>query len=268
MNDPKHQDERWNELADLLGLPPEKPAARKDTPIGPMSPRKDEGRPTGRVEPEERQPAPRVEEVAPRPAPAAEETPVQWESEFDDDADTPIDDAGADAEESMEAEEGAVDSQAPAEGAAPVTAGDEDKPKRGRRRRRRGRRRGGEDRPEGEKREGEKREGEKREGEAPRAAESRPEKAASPARPPRPQREQEPDRGGRGRRGGRREEEDPRRSRAPAPVRVAQEDAFEEDRDEATVTEARPLAMEDTDFSDWTVPSWQDLIASLYRPDR
>ena len=25
---------------------------------------------------------------------------------------------------------------------------------------------------------------------------------------------------------------------------------------------------EDTDFSDWTVPSWQDLIASLHRPDR
>ena len=24
----------------------------------------------------------------------------------------------------------------------------------------------------------------------------------------------------------------------------------------------------DTDFSDWNVPSWQELIASLYRPDR
>jgi hypothetical protein len=29
-----------------------------------------------------------------------------------------------------------------------------------------------------------------------------------------------------------------------------------------------PLADEDTDFSDWTVPNWQELIASLYRPDR
>jgi hypothetical protein len=30
----------------------------------------------------------------------------------------------------------------------------------------------------------------------------------------------------------------------------------------------RPLAVDDTDFSDWDVPSWQDLIGSLYRPDR
>jgi hypothetical protein len=24
----------------------------------------------------------------------------------------------------------------------------------------------------------------------------------------------------------------------------------------------------DTDFSDWNVPSWQELISALYRPDR
>ena len=41
---------------------------------------------------------------------------------------------------------------------------------------------------------------------------------------------------------------------------------------EAEVFESEPRRVasshDDTDFSDWNVPSWQDLISSLYRPDR
>ena len=37
--------------------------------------------------------------------------------------------------------------------------------------------------------------------------------------------------------------------------------------DEPPVTRT-PVTMDDTDFSNWDVPSWQDLISSLHRPDR
>jgi hypothetical protein len=57
---------------------------------------------------------------------------------------------------------------------------------------------------------------------------------------------------------------------------AAIEEADSELRDEELEQEleyARPApAAEDDepeeDFSDWNVPSWNDLIASLYRPDR
>jgi hypothetical protein len=68
----------------------------------------------------------------------------------------------------------------------------------------------------------------------------------------------------------RRQDRRPRSIRRSAPV--------DEDSDEAVLdadeTEALPAPVEDeTDeeeenFSDWNVPSWSELIASLYRPDR
>lgn len=49
------------------------------------------------------------------------------------------------------------------------------------------------------------------------------------------------------------------------------EDELTDDREEADEGPFRPAAAESEDdepleFSDWTVPSWNDLIASLYRP--
>ncbi len=121
-------------------------------------------------------------------------------------------------------------------------AADDDKPQRGRRRRRRGRRRGGERGPEGKD-------------EGPENA--RPPRPVTPradAAPPMPR--------------DRHQSFDPTRA---APVHQDREQFDDADADE--IVEESPVQQaafpdEDLDFSDWNVPSWQDLISSLHRPGR
>jgi hypothetical protein len=197
--------------------------------------------------------APTVPMVRDEPVPA-------WEAEFEEDEDdTPLDETG-----NARAEELELTEEEPAE--APVAPGDEEKPRR--RRRRRGRRRGGADKPE-------------QEGQQPRPAVQVSPPAGSPAPPARedrapqsrPARDAEPDRRGeRGRgRGKRRDDEEPRR---PSPVRQERQERQEPlpQYAEESPTEASPgrahVPDDDTDFSDWNVPSWQDLISALYRPER
>jgi hypothetical protein len=257
MAEQNQTDERWRELADLLGLPGDGPAAASEkAPAPPPAPR----------EVEVERPSPRVHEE-PRLEPMAEETPLGWESEFDEgDDDTAIDESllrdepigeePADIGGEEPADIGGEEPVEPAEGGAPVS--EEDKPRRGRRRRRRGRRGGrdGDERPP--------QAGEPRPEHPPQAGEPRRDDREQPRRQPVPDQR---DRGSGGR-GGRGRDEEPRRGgppprqerREPAPVEAVED------------TPARPVppmdAGDDTDFSNWDVPSWQDLIASLYRPDR
>lgn len=265
MDESKQTDDRWREMLELLGLPPETPGTKSAPAPAPRRMGEEPppaARPPARLE-RETPPPPlrveRVEEELPRMEPVPAEASVTWELEFDAaDDDTAIDESQPRVAEAVPAGE------APAEGAAPP-AGDEEQPRRGRRRRRRGRRRGGNDAPEGEAGAATA-----APGGAPVKTEVRAEPRESPARPSR-EREADPrDRhGGRGGRGrGRRDDEDPRR-RAPArqersePAPVHAEVPYDEP---AAADDA--LAAEDTDFSNWNVPSWQDLISSLYRPDR
>ncbi len=183
------------------------------------------------------------------------------ESEFDEgDDDTAIDEALLHDETDDDEEPADAGSEGPAgsaehvEGGAPVS--EEDKAARAGRQppSARGRRGGrdGEERP-------------------PQAGEPRPERAPQTSEPRReerePRRQPDPDPRDRGARGGRRPDAESRRGgpprqerREPAPVEV----------EDDTPPRSAPAidAADDTDFSNWDVPSWQDLIASLYRPDR
>jgi hypothetical protein len=239
MEDPKQGEQHWQELAELFGLPPEKPT----TPPARSAPAvREEPRNAPPPKPEaveapivSREPEmPRYEEETSRLEPEPEES-LGWEAEFD--ADDPDDTAVVD-EQSL-TEESAADTADFSE-RPPTETPEDDKPRRGRRRRRRGRRRGA----EGEGREN---------AEAPVRQEARPEPAADEGR-------------SRNRHRGSRRDEDDRR-RAPVESASDEEWSNQEDR-EKTESENRPLSLEDTDFTNWNVPSWQDLIASLYRPDR
>jgi hypothetical protein len=248
MEDPKQGEQHWQELAELFGLAPEKPAAK---PAAPIPVAREEARSTPAPKPVEeiapmasREPEPPryEEEETSRLEPEPEET-QGWEAEFD--ADDPDDTAIVD-EQSLADDTAADADTADFSERPPAGSPEEDKPRRGRRRRRRGKRRGGE--------------GEGREGREPAAAppvrqEARSEPVADESR-------------GRNRhRGSRRDEED--RRRAPAPVEAAVEEEWSNDEDrEKRESDNRPLSLEDTDFTNWNVPSWQELIASLYRPDR
>ena len=154
MAEQNQTDDRWRELADLLGLPGDGPAPAKEP--APAPPVKAEVPPRAPREVEEERPMPHFTHEA-RLEPMAEETqPPEWESEFDEgDDDTAIDDsllrdepAGEEFVEIESEEFVEAGGEEPVEGGAPVS--EEDKPRRGRRRRRRGRRGGreGEDRPE------------------------------------------------------------------------------------------------------------------------
>lgn len=230
MEDPKRSEQHWQDLAELFGLPPEKTESKPaSAPVAPAA------KPVEQVAPVE-EPA----EFAPmQNEEATEEVLAEeggWEEEFDADSEeTRVVDVDELADESV------VDADtADFRERAPVESAEEERPKRGRRRRRRGRRRGGEQ------------EGRERTEAAPRQ-ESR--------------RETAPDAGDerhRGRHRGRRRDEEERQP--------AHEDAEEawSNRDERDTDSSRerPMSLEDTDFSNWNVPSWQELIASLYRPDR
>jgi hypothetical protein len=262
MDDQKQQEERWRELAELLGLSDDAPpAARKETPAPPAPPMPEAPAIKAYEEPRSiAEHAARIEDETPRPPihdeqdaptiPMLRHEPVMdWESEFEDEDDTPL-------EEPEEA--GAAETEAAGEdhAAEPAAAAEEGKPRRGRRRRRRGRRRGGADKTDGE------------------GQPSRPpaqESTAAPASRPARNAEQE-SRDRRGRRGGKgRDDEEPRppspptHERQESPIPVEADDFQDEKPSAADAIEARDT---DADFSDWNVPSWQDLISSLYRPER
>jgi ribonuclease E len=242
MAEQNQTDDRWRELADLLGLPGDGPAPAPAPPIKAELPPAPPA-----LEVEEERPIvheARIEQMSEGASPG-------WESEFDEgDDDTAIDEsllrdepageepAEIDGEEFMEA--GGEEIVEPVEGGSPVS--EEDKPRRGRRRRRRGRRGG-------------------------REGEERPPQAGEPRRDDRePRRQPEPEPRERGR-GDRRRDEEPRRG---APPRQERREPVPVEADDDTPSKPAPAmdAHDDTDFSNWNVPSWQDLIASLYRPDR
>jgi hypothetical protein len=245
MADHKQEDDRWRELADLLGLPESgaeasKPAARPEPPAPAPEPpaiKAYEEPPALRAAPMEDE-VPRLEERdSPTiPMPRAE---VQggWDEEIDDEVDTPLDEeaASGDVGEELSPEEAALE-QGP-----PRT--DEERPRRGRRRRRRGRRRGG-DRGDGD------------------GADRRP---GGPREHDADGRDRQ-DRGDRGR-GRRRDGEDPRGPQAPRREPVERAEPADTVHDEPPARAPR-VPSSDTDFSDWNVPSWQELISALYRPDR
>src|SRR5690349_8619924 len=141
MDESKQSDQHWSELADLLGLPPEK--TNKPVAVPPAPAARPPAEPPVREAAEPAPAAPMPFEEEPRsfePAPADDGN--SWEGEFMEEEGEPtmiVEDIGGLAE--MDIAE--VPAEAPAE---------DEKQKRGRRRRRRGRRRGG-DRAEGEGRE-------------------------------------------------------------------------------------------------------------------
>jgi hypothetical protein len=241
----KKQDDRWRELAELLGLPTNgaEPLAAKSAPVPPAPPVA--AAPTAH--------APEVVETralpTPPPVPPSEasiETIVVDEyEEF-----VPEEDNGPEDSQLIMEEE--TDVVAPEPG-APVPEGDE-KPRRGRRRRRRGRRRNG-DAPD-------------------KAAPGEPAGTTEP-RPDRPP-PREPQRDQRGPRGPRRDRDESAHRAAPAPVPARADTSDHWEREEPPLEEVEPIiaptAHTDDDevdnLTDWDVPYWQDLIASLYRPDR
>ncbi|MBI3823522.1 MAG: hypothetical protein HY289_12705 [Planctomycetes bacterium] len=169
---------------------------------------------------------------------APEEPSGDWEAEFEEDTDsTPLD-------ESPEADAPAAQAVEEGPGQPAGAAGEDDKPRRGRRRRRRGRRRGGDRDDEG--RQEARPPAPAPAGHKPREGHGDPRDERG-RRPPRPRDDAAP----------------PRRPQPPVP---SDDELTEVEHEPAP---ARPrLTESDTDFSDWNVPSWQDLIAALYRPDR
>jgi hypothetical protein len=258
MDDQKQQEDRWRDLADLLGLSDDAPPAAKKEPPAPREPAPPLDAPTIKAYEEPRpiaEHAARIEET-PRAAihdeqdaptiPMLSEEPVaDWESEFEDDDNTPLEEVGAEETEAAEADHAGE----------PAAAAEEDKPRRGRRRRRRGRRRGGADKPD------------------PEGQPSRPPAESTAAPPPRPTRGAEQEsRDRRGQRGGKRRDDDEPRPPSPPrherqePAEPVEADEFQDEKPSAAHGNEAHDA--DADFSDWNVPSWQDLISSLYRPDR
>jgi len=253
------EQDRWRELADLLGLPPESApdakasAAREKETVAAPAGRTAEyaarsssfDRPAARPEPEHRpepvhEPAPPQEarQEAPLEAPAWERPPV-GRHEMEEAGTTEV-------VEPLEPE-AAADERAAAEGGEqggerPERSEESEDRSRRRRRGRRGRRGGRRDR-EAARDEGE-----------PESAE-RAERAVSAGREtPAPSAE---------------DDEDERLSGHRPP-----EDDLGEELDlEAPADEPPPPAPDDRDepeepFAEWNVPSWTELIDSLYRPGR
>jgi hypothetical protein len=240
MDEQKQLEDRWRELDELLGLGAPSPPPKIEQPAEPA--------PVARQSPAEAEHERRIEEEERPPTPETSEPPeVHWEAEFDEDADTEIMDQ--EVVESLPVEPGEEIGEASKASSAPDAPGeDEDKPRRGRRRRRRGRRKGGPEQGEGS---------------APAGQGAPPHDRAAPREPLGNPRDQ-------GRPGRPRDDEGHRRpmptpQNRPDPEAVEMDD-FQDD-PPPPLTRA-PVTVDDTDFSDWDVPSWQDLISSLYRPDR
>jgi hypothetical protein len=256
----------WQELADQLGLPEEPqqgPAARQEPPAAEPAER---AAPVTRQEARREEaddsfawtPAPREREDAERGRPRQEtrEEPVFQPEDVQVEvfAETVViqSESTADSASAQETESTLSEDENPSTRTA------------GRRRRRR--------------RSGKKKEGTaevpaaQEPGDQPQTGDSPPEMltftapAEQPAQPAREESTNEPSRErgrNRGRGGRRRREEEPALTEEPA----ADEDevqesggavGFEEDSDDEEVA----------NYSNWSVPSWKDLIASLYRPER
>lgn len=230
MAEQKSDAERWRELADMLGLPADEPAPR----VTPRSPAP--AAPTRPIDESlagsEELPREETLEAPTRQSePHTEEPhagPREWAGMTDD---------------VPEATVGEVEPGASSE--------EDDRPRRGRKRGRRGRRGRDEDRdsPEQAREEGGRR----------RRAEPA---AAEPAAAERD--DVEPDEIGPG----------------DSPEELASDDAdrddnIDENEELVEVEDTSPAASEDEEddteidrLKDWNVPSWNDLIASLYRPER
>jgi hypothetical protein len=255
MADRNDSKDRWRELADLLGLPPdaeqpepERPAPRDPIPA-PVAVQIEE--------PEQEPPVPARKHYEERAEPRDVERREREEALHDDLPDMEIitihgeGDIEPIAEYQPRPITQAPEPSAAHEAEAPAA---EDEPRRKRRRRgRRGRRGGpenGEDMPLAAPEE---------------TAEADIEEPALPDALARPNEEEDKNaRPGRRRRG---RKEEVRSHRDEEPEREELDDSAEEERD-AEREAADDDDDSDTDFSDWNVPSWQELIGSLYRPDR
>jgi hypothetical protein len=233
MADQKHEGDHWRELAELFGLPGDAvPPAKEVAP--PSAPAPEPATIKAYEEPRSLPVhSPPVEEALHEPLEEHEAPTIPMPREEEPPTEWEgemYEDMDETPIEGFPGEAPAVSEEAEAD--QPGVPGEEEKPRRGKRRRRRGRRRGGDrGEPDASRTTPAVRDGE---------SESRDRR----------------DRG-RGRRG---HDEEPRQERPHA------EEASE-------MLEERParahnIPSSDTDFSDWNVPSWQDLIASLYRPDR
>ncbi len=242
MDEQKQQEDRWRELGALLGVPEDAPAPSKEEKPAELPLElpaiKAYEEPPHLVAHHPDPASPAIEDDVPPSIPMMrEESEKNWETEFEEEEvpfeeqpTVPLIDVQPAVEEDQSNEEASE---------SPPTASDEEgKPRRGRRRRRRGKRRGN-----------------KGEGETPRSDE---------AVPPKPSRGEESE--SREKRHGKRRDAEDSHRRAPRPEPEAEvgeaDEVFENEPRRASV------AHDDTDFSDWNVPSWQELISALYRPDR
>ncbi|GEM_PF-1391991 len=235
MSDPNQQEQdRWRELHELLGLPGDSAGAKPAPPPAPPKP----------AEPPRMQPAAYVAAEAPLPDEVedVELPPPPLEAGMESDEGrtllSPLDEElppPLDEEETLPA-------SAPPRG---DNRGDDDRQQRGRRRGRRG---GRARSPRDDVR-----------GAAPMdtddtEVEPTGQEAAAPAA-----RSQEDDR------------RQPARGRRRPDDDLPDEPAFDDDETEAS---AQPAAPDDDDdepvetFADWNVPSWPEIVASLYRPER
>jgi hypothetical protein len=263
----KNQDDHWRRLAEELGLPFDEPAP---APVREPSP-----------------PVP-VREPSPPAEPVAAKMPVAEPIDFleDEEEAVAVSPSALSPAPGLESGEAEAKNRVRLEPVAPNAAGDEEgKPRRGRRRRGRGR---GERRPGAD--DAAVRPGSSDEP-APAVAEELTDVDIPQAEPPEEGAESEAgdQQGPRKRRRRRRRRkpdeagvsagaETPLPAGKPAPIQaVAEEFDEEEDENEMedVVENGKPQGGMDADddepeedFSDWNVPSWNDLIASLYRPDR
>jgi len=232
MTEDQNEEERrrhWQELAEQLGLEPE-PAV---SPPGPPASAKETGRPA-------EEPAREAREEECEPAVPAQQIPPRRDFERAEDEGAHAFHEGAHAFEEMEAEsERRPDAGEEAAQESPPAS----KPRRGR-----------------------------RSGQRPDRS-SLPAAAAPTSEPAaeqdddRPRERRRRGRGGRGRGRGRDRDRD---------ENVDRRDDVEAETEEPEPTETAPPAedsagndSDDVDtLSDWNVPSWNELIASLYRPDR
>jgi hypothetical protein len=244
----KNEPDHWHALAEEFGLPPE-PAPKSEAAKKPAPPAQAEALPPKAVEVPALMPG---RPLAPEPSAARVKVlpfepalPSEPESAgFKHRSAQPIDEETTVAEPAMQ-ELAASDSIKPHR-APEGNEGLEDRPRRGRRRGRRS---------EKSRRE---QEGESRESGDSEGAGDEPAKESPAADQPVQER-----RRGRGRSRG----EGKRIETANAPDTDEDEGGMEEVPEDAAQTEDE-ADEEEISFANWTVPSWQELIASLYRPER
>jgi hypothetical protein len=240
MTDDPERQRHWRELAELLGLDPDAPQAAEKprTAPEPVAPRNDvtieevraeKPRPTAEPVAHVRPPVRQVAESRPEPIPAARAEPTAKE---DFEREQPQSTQPSGAREETESARERENIPAPARERAPWDRSprEDDRPRRGKRHRGR---RGGPEREDSSAGSGD------REGDA------------EPAHPQHTE-DEDGDFGPRG------------PGRAPE---LADEDPPEELETPPAADADDEIDEEDT-LSDWNVPSWTELISSLYRPER